>query len=206
MSSPSSTAGRSQLLGGCVRATDSLPDHKRVFCPLWIPGSVRNYLVTAPFWRRCDLRAGCVFHNLTGQRLMSALISTHENMTGSQVGPGSLNPGESTCVCFQGGALLVARPEQANAARRPVSSTRGDVSGGSVSARHQPAAQTLVHPHGTWRHGSPQELGARRPHRQVNDAPLLTHQQGAAHCQNSQAGASGIRTRKCKLFWHGPTN
>lgn len=71
-------------------------------------------------------------------------------------------------VCFQGGALLVARSEQEDAACRSVSSSRGDVGGRSVCSGHQPAAQTLLHPHWTRRHGPSQELGARRPYRQVD--------------------------------------
>lgn len=72
------------------------------------------------------------------------------------------------CVCFQGRALLVARSEQEDAACRSVSSSRGDVGGRSVCSGHQPAAQTLLHPHWTRRHGPSQELGARRPYRQVD--------------------------------------
>lgn len=72
-------------------------------------------------------------------------------------------------VCFQGRALLVARSEQGDAACRPVPSSRGDVCRRSLRTRHQPSAQTLLHPHWTRRHGPSQELGTCRSHRQVNN-------------------------------------
>ncbi|MEQ2209277.1 hypothetical protein XENOCAPTIV_027896, partial [Xenoophorus captivus] len=67
---------------------------------------------------------------------------------------------------MDGRALLVARAEQTDAPRRSVSSPRRDVRGRPVRPGHQPAAQTLLHPHRTRRHGPSQELGTRRPHRQ----------------------------------------
>lgn len=67
----------------------------------------------------------------------------------------------------------MARSEQGDAACRSVSSPRGDVGGRPVRPRHQPAAQTLVHPHGTRRHGPSQELGTRRPYRQVDNTHKL---------------------------------
>lgn len=71
-------------------------------------------------------------------------------------------------VCFQGRALLVARSEQAHAACGSVSPSRGHICGRTVCTGHQPAAQTLVHPHWTRRHGPSPELGTRRSHRQVH--------------------------------------
>lgn len=67
------------------------------------------------------------------------------------------------CAC-EGGTLLVARSEQADAAHGPVSSARGDVSGRSVCSGHQPTAQTLLHPHGSRGHGPSPQLGPCRPY------------------------------------------
>lgn len=72
-------------------------------------------------------------------------------------------------LVLQGGALLVARSEQGDAARGPVSSPRGDGGRRPVRPRHQPTAQTLLHPHRARGHGPPQELGTCGSHRQVNN-------------------------------------
>lgn len=59
----------------------------------------------------------------------------------------------------QGGELLVARPKQAHPKGRPVPPERGDIGRRPVGARHQPAAEEQLHPHGARRQQPPALLG-----------------------------------------------
>lgn len=96
-----------------------------------------------------------------------------ENMTFSVLilYTGEVGSSRVLLLCLQGGALLVAWPEQTDVACWSVSPTRRDFRGRTFSSGHQPASQTLLHPHRTRRHWSSQELGTRWPHRQVKDPP-----------------------------------